>query len=82
MLTEGEGFLPVLTERLTEVVTWLLTEPFVCKLLKAPGHGYLTHLTMSHEWGHILSIGSDIASFCNMSYRRGSVQPPIPVLLL
>jgi hypothetical protein len=69
VLTEGEGFLLVLTERLTEVVTWLLTEPFVYKLLKAPGHGYLTHLAMSHERGCILSIGPDIASFCDMSYR-------------
>jgi hypothetical protein len=69
VLTEDEGFLPVLTERLTEVVMWLLTEPFVCKLLKAPGRGYLTHLAMSHERGRILSIRSDIASFCNMSYR-------------
>jgi hypothetical protein len=69
MLTGNEGFSPVLTERLTEVVTWLLTEPFVCKLLKAPERGYLTHLAMSHERGRILSIGSDIASFCDKSYR-------------
>jgi hypothetical protein len=80
VLTEGEGFSPVLTEQLTEVVMWLLTEPFVCKLLKAPGHGYLTHFAMSHERGRILSIGSDIASFGDMSYRRGSVPLPIRVL--
>jgi hypothetical protein len=69
VLTEDEGFSPVLTEWLTEVVTWLLTEPFVCKLLKAPERGYLTHLAMSHEQGRILSIGSDIVSFCDMSYH-------------
>jgi len=57
---------------LTDVAFMLLTKDasLLCDILSAGlEHGVLTHLPMSHELGHILSTGLDIASCSGIFYH-------------